>query len=89
MHGRIQIYKTQEKINHLMCTDDIKIFNQKISTNPVTNYKNIQSEYRNGICDCKMNQFKNEEEKKKTTERIELPNYVNMRAFGERKNTST
>ena len=46
-----KLTKSQEKLNHLMCMDHIKLLikNEKRTGNFYTGGKNIQSGYRNGI----------------------------------------
>ena len=67
--GAFKLYKSQEKINHLMYIDDIKL---KKNRKPQYRHKDIQSEYRDKIWHRKMCHANNE--KRKTTEGIELPN---------------
>ena len=57
-----KLSKLQEKINHLMYMDDMKLFAKKreIIGNPNTNCENIQSRYRNGISYRKMRHASNE-----------------------------
>ena len=43
-----ELSKLQEKINHLMYTDDIKLFEKRIG-NSNTRSQNIQSRHRDGI----------------------------------------
>ena len=59
--AKYKLTKSQEKINHLMFMDDIKLFSKnkkELETN--THSQNIQSEHRNGIWHRKMCHASNE-----------------------------
>ena len=62
--GRYELIKSQEKINHLMCMGNIKLFVKKKKKkkigNPNRGSKSIQSGYRNGIWHIKMLHANNE-----------------------------
>ena len=89
MHGRIQTNKLQEKINHSMYMDDIKLFTEwKIIRNPNTDSENILSgiQMEFGLEKCAMLM---RSEKRHMTEGIERTNKKRLECTGERKPTKT
>ena len=68
-------WKLQERINHLIYIDDLKLFGKKTKKNWRHWFKNnnVQSRYRNGICHWKCAMSKLKSRKRKIMEWIELP----------------
>ena len=81
-----KLSKSQEKINHLMCMNGIKLFAKKENRtgNSNTRRENIKSGHRDGIWHRKMCHASNE--KRQTTpdgRGMELPNKDKIRTLGE------
>ena len=74
--GSYTFTESKEKIDHLMYTDDTKLFAKKWKTvcDSDTNNNNIQSRYRNGIWHRKMGHTDNENGKRQITKGIERAN---------------